>query len=555
MVYAFGMSRVGKRTRSLGTEKGEVVHIAWYSQSEIVVVWNDGGVELWHVEENESTRVEQIANAGDYAQTVDIRMATLQPGTSKLFLLGAQGIFVRDIEDGSGIHLSSDNRWGDHPITWCEDNIHYLLSLRGQYPVIYNTDIGELVYEPDKESERGSPLIEGCEQQTIVKHREDSRYINSIYRKAGFRFWDMETQTSTFIPFEIDDNLSRQYTYIQTAPFDHTKLFFGSFDHIAVLDLDTNMLEVLTDDFQKYVIEELVWSPTSEYIGVRSTFEVTVMDLEDELLTYPTRVNYLYWFSDTQLHAVESHQITEIDVTTSAITTFHKFRPNIPPSGYVTYIANENKVLLGTGDFEIYELDLITKEASLLITFEKPWEDARFGVISASPDGEKVFVEGAARMMIWNRDFTEILFETGRDHGSNEVSATWSADSEVVWFVPEGELTKIDLTNGQAEQYCVQPIATMPEWARCREISVNNQEQVATLYYDFEGSYEGAVVVHNGISDDATMTLIEIPHNSPQNLKWSPDREFLAVSDLGGFVILIPRSEIEARLAEDVTSE
>ena len=83
---------------------------------------------------------------------------------------------------------------------------------------------------------------------------------------------------------------------------------------------------------------------------------MTVMDLEDELLKYSTRAISLYWFSDTQLHVVEGQRVTEIDVTTSEITTYHEFGQNIPPSGHATYIASEKMVLFATYDVEITNL-------------------------------------------------------------------------------------------------------------------------------------------------------------------------------------------------------
>ena len=105
---------------------------------------------------------------------------------------------------------------------------------------------------------------------------------------------------------------------------------------------------------------------------------------------------------------------------------------------------------------------MITKEASLLKTFEKPWEDARFEGILISPDEEKILVEGAGRLKIWNRELTEILFETANDPGSGEFNATWREDSEVVWYMGGAEDIKIDLVNGQRGQECTASADIIP---------------------------------------------------------------------------------------------
>ena len=545
-----------------GYREGNLVHISWYDEDQLLIVWSSGIVEIWNIDTStveivrevvdEDLREEIVSNTVfteyiGFIETGVVRWASRQPGAD-VVLLFLQTVMVRwDMETDviSYVHSPDYDSFFGNP-RWCEDHIHILIYGTSNYPTIYNTETGERIYAEDRDDEIGPPLISGCVEQIMFKHQ-------SRVSQGEFMFWDMKTQTETIIPFEIR---YKRYQFAGARQENNLKIYLKSLQDIVILDLETQEVEMLTDDFLTGIVGKIGWASTSQHIAVQTLDEMVIIDPSGEIVfDYDQSLVEFFWTTEIELLLINHDGILMLNIDTQSLEVLYTFDDDFTWVMHAIYLPMEDVILLINPEDEIYEFDLRTNKTRLLWVYEKPYELDQIYGISISPDEEKILLLTGDRIIVWNRDFTEILFETGRDPRSGEFTTTWREDSEVFWFMDGVEDIEINLINGQQEQECMISIATFPEWVACRDMSINYQNQVAILYYDLGGTFGSEIIVRDGFSDNSAITLIALPYNAPRDLEWSPDGEFLAVLDQRGFVILIPRSEIEARLAEDVTSE
>ena len=539
----------GETHEVFGYREGNLVHVSWYDEHQLLVAWENGVVEIWDVDTNAIVITEKVVDkdlreeiviSSEFEETGEIQWATRQPNTG-VVLLFMQTVMVRwDMETDviSYVHSPDYGSFFGNP-RWCEDLIHMLIPGTSNYPTIYNTETGERIYAEDRDDEIGPPLISGCVEQIMFKHQ-------SRVSQGEFMFWDMKTQTETIIPFEIR---YRRYQFAGARQENNLKIYLKSLQDIVILDLETQEVEIFTDDFLTGIAGKIGWAPTSQHIAVQTLDKMVIMDPSGEIVfDYDQSLVEFFWTTEIELLLINHDGILMLNIDTQSLEVLYTFDDDFTWVMHAIYLPMEDVILLINPEDEIYEFDLRTNKTRLLWVYEKPYELDQIYGISISPDEEKILLLTGDRIIVWNRDFTEILFETGRDPRSSEFTTTWREDSEVFWFMDGVEDIEINLINGQQEQECMISIATFPEWVACRDMSISDQNLVAILYYDLGGAFGSEIIVRDGFSDNSAITLVALPYNTPRDLEWSPDGEFLAVLDQGGFVILIPRSEIEEQL-------